>query len=96
MGKLMAKKMERIVAAAIRVGEEIVTLPPPARHHTLIKLIFERNDDGERVIIQPEDQAFITDTGRFISRVDAAVLAIANGQIEFARWGKELYSEDLW
>jgi hypothetical protein len=50
---------------------------------------------GERYFLNAE-QGFVSDTGEFLNRVDAAKHAIACGQIKETRWGVRLYSEDLW
>ena len=41
-------------------------------------------------------QGFVTDTGEFLDRVEAAKHAIECGQIKATRWGPRLYSEDVW
>lgn len=41
-------------------------------------------------------QGFWTDRGRFLDRVEAKRLALANGQLTNDHGGAELYSEDLW
>lgn len=41
-------------------------------------------------------QGFWTDKGRFLDRVEAKRLALANGQLQTDNGAAELYSEDLW
>ena len=41
-------------------------------------------------------QGFITDTGKFLDRIEARKHAIECGQIDHTNWGERLYSEDLW
>ncbi len=85
---------ERIAAAAIQFGATI-SLPPPARHHTIIGTMdAQMSIDG--AVATPQAQGFITDKGRFVNRVEAFYLAHAAGQITSATNGPQLYSEDLW
>lgn len=85
---------ERVAAAAIQFGATI-SLPPPARHHTIIQTMdTQMGIDG--YVGSPPAQGFITDKGRFVNRVEAFYLAHAAGQIISATKGPELYSEDLW
>lgn len=82
---------ERIVAAAILYREMIITLPPPARHGTLIAAM--THAFGE-VDIQPRMQGFVTSTGRYVGRMEAALIADHAGQRMQTK--PELFSEDLW
>jgi len=88
---------ERIIAVAIRMygpdGTELyVTLPPPARHDTILHPLHHINN----VIVLPDDQGFITDTGRFVGRREAAKIATAAGQVEEMTVPGYLFSEDVW
>ncbi|UYE95817.1 hypothetical protein KNLIENLN_00004 [Sinorhizobium phage NV1.1.1] len=85
---------ERIIAAAIQYGGTI-SLPPPARHHTIIQTMdTEMGIDG--ILAVPQSQGFITDAGRFVNRVEAFYLAVKAGQIISGASGPQLFSEDLW
>ena len=86
-------ELPKIVAAAVRHGGTVVSLPRPARHHDIIHMLYDR---GNRKLIRPEDQGFITSEERYVDREEAAHLAVASGQIEGTRWGRYLFSEDLW
>lgn len=92
----------RIVSAAIKLGDVIVSMPCPARHHDILN--YMGVPLAKRV--KPSDQGFLTDTGRFLNRKAAYYVARANNQID---WGRRfvrsnkgqtkrstLYSEDLW
>jgi hypothetical protein len=84
-----------IAAAAIRKGDRVYTLPPPARHHDIIRLIAE--ETAERPAVTEQDtQGFVTNEGRFVNRRQAVLVAIRAGQIERPKWPGGLYSEDLW
>ena len=88
---------ETIVSAALRLGHLIVSAPPPARHHTLINGLGLAT--GVPRLTHMDDQGFLTNIGRWVDRVTAKQIAIANGQLiaeSCAVQGDELYSEDLW
>lgn len=88
---------ETIVAAAVYHGATI-SLPPPARHHTILatmSLIW--NIDA--IAPGPESQGFLTSTGRFVNRVEAFHIAYTADQIKHKTGNKcepTLYSEDMW
>jgi hypothetical protein len=85
---------ERIIAAAIQYGGTI-SLPPPARHHTIIQTMdLEMGIEGIRA--EPQTQGFLTSTGRFVNRIEAYYLAFKSGQIISETKGPRLFSEDLW
>lgn len=78
---------ERIVAAAIRENGIILTGP---HHHQIIRysvpLLGIKTSRGE--------QGFITNTNRFVSRIEAAGIAFSAGQVAVGIDG--LFSEQLW
>lgn len=85
---------ETIVAAAVQFGATI-SLPPPARHHTIIQTMDkEMGIDGYHAT--PQAQGFLTSSGRFVNRVEGFYLAHAAGQIISDTQGPQLFSEDLW
>jgi len=86
---------EKVVAVAVRRNGLIYTAPPPARHGDVIRLVDEGHGQQHAPFL-PDEQGFLTSTGRFLGRVGAAALAISAGQISATKWGRELYSEDLW
>jgi hypothetical protein len=86
-----------IVAAAI-LHHGIVTGEKGQRHHHIIHRLYLETGKSVRGI-----QGFVDETGKFYDRLDAAIHAIACGQVkpgvaniqhEFN--GYALYSEDLW
>lgn len=85
---------ERIIAAAIQYGATI-SLPPPARHHTIIQTM-DTEMGIEGPLATPQTQGFITNTGRYVNRVEAFYIAHKAGQIISETKGPQLYSEDLW
>ncbi|MEL4071706.1 hypothetical protein WKW50_16295 [Ochrobactrum sp. GPK 3] len=87
---------EFIVAAAIYHGG-IISLPKPARHHTILQAMDTEMQIGG--VINPQQQGFITSTGRYVNRTEAWYIAQAAGQIIRKTSGEDtpnLYSEDLW
>lgn len=90
------KPDEFIVAAAIHHGG-IISLPKPARHHTILQTLDTEMQIGG--VINPQQQGFITSTGRYVNRTEAWYIALAAGQITRKTSGEDtpnLYSEDLW
>ncbi len=83
--------MKPIVAAAIRTGDGVWSLPPPNRHCNVIWHIAAVT--GKRVTSAAE-QGFLDGDGEFLERGPAAHRAWLLGQIPQPR--KYLYSEDLW
>lgn len=92
--KLIAPEPEQIEAAAIRctgarVGSQIIHT---GLNHALIIAAMVRA--GYAVKGCP--QGFVTSSGRFVDRVEAAKIAIAAGQIKNLKYHKtKLFSEEL-
>lgn len=84
---------ERITAAAITIYGMVISLPPPARHHTLLRHFSELRPDLNP---GPRGQGFLTSTGRYVGRREGAEIAIAAGQIDKLDAPPNLFSEDLW
>lgn len=86
--------MERIAAAAMRIGAVVVSMPPPHRHH---HILWELDRLGIDPFIKPDDQGFITDAGRFVERDEACKIARSSGQI-IHKTGPDdvLFSECMW
>ena len=92
-----------IKQCAVRSGGVIWTLPRPARHDEVLRVVRESmssesyamkrcsTDENERLI-----QGFITDGGEFVDRLAAGRIAKAAGQVRRLCWAPNLYSEDLW
>jgi len=87
--------METISQAALFYGGEIYTVPRPGRHCDVIKMMC--NDYGLRNMSRPENQGFVTSTGRFVNREEGLKIAQeANQIIKKHPRASELYSEDMW
>lgn len=90
----MAKRVERIVAAAMQYEGVTLSLPQPARHAQVMhSAVYFMTD----VQIAAACQGFITSEGRFVNRVQARQIAFMAGQEPKSTGGdRDLYSEDLW
>lgn len=87
--------VERIDCVAIKYEGKVHSLPRPNRHHNVIRAIAQENGVG---IKGGDIQGFLTDTGRFVGRVEALRIALRAGQVldpSNIRAGR-LFSEDLW
>ena len=89
---------ERIACAAMKIGAEVVaSLPPPARHHSIIRALYDCTGDDRLTAVPPEAQGFLTNTGRFVGREEAFCIARDAGQIINKTPPSDmLFSEDLW
>lgn len=88
--------LPNITHVAIKYDGKTYSLPAPNRHHHIIRMIAEENGVG---INGPDEQGFLDETGRFLTRRAALALASANGQLKRKPGGyngDELFSEDLW
>lgn len=85
--------MEIIVRAAIKSDDgAIYSVPQPGRHHNIIALMV---DIGHSKPIRGV-QGFVTSSGKFVDRREAAKIAFESGQIKKETQPITLYSEDLW
>ena len=84
---------ERLVGVAIQHDGEVFSLPAPNRHHNVISMMAEKGYGAGDM----HDQGFITNTGRFVDRREALVIARTNGQLR-EKLGVEglLFSEEIW
>jgi hypothetical protein len=89
-----------IVAAALRVGELILSVPKPGRHHHVLYA-------AEKAGFPPGyyHQGFVTSEGQFVERIEARKIAEVANQliacesadgVPFVRQHPELFSEDVW
>ena len=81
-----------ITHVAIRYNGIVWILPPPNRHHDVIRLIGGMSG--------PDVQGFLTHKGKFLNRAEAYEYALKHDQIinraPGSYNGTSLYSEDLW
>lgn len=89
----------RIKAAAIKSRDGVVhSLPPPNRHHNIIKLL--RQSNPLYTVLDTKEQGFITDDDVFVDRYQARIIATAANQLLPLRdngyVGDQLFSEDVW
>lgn len=87
---------ETIIAAAVRAFNVVLMVPRPGRHHNVLNNFAQATDINMVENSAPEDQGFVTSTGRFVRREEGAKIALAAGQIARLNWPPLLYSEDLW
>lgn len=82
---------EWIKIAAIRMEDgEVYTAQT---HHLCIQ---RANQDRDTSHVGRHDQGFVTDTGRYVDREEAARIAIAAGQIKhLLHHPRQLFSEEL-
>lgn len=84
-----------IVAAAIKIGDIICSMPPPNRHHNIIHSL-----SGQFSLIRVfGKQGFVDHEGTFKTRKEAYKEAVRCGQIKDGDgYNKNtgLFSEDLW
>lgn len=92
-----------IVTAAVRLGDLILSLPRPARHHNIIQMPMFHALRARVDRAVPTEQGFLTSRGKFADRKEACAIALANGQLAVGlghrkKSGPEdtLFSEDLW
>jgi hypothetical protein len=83
---------EHIVAAAVSNAGTIWTLPAPARHYDV-----KQHMARFRTAIAPDSlDGYVTSTGRFVHRLQAADIAIEAGQVRELKNPPHLFSDDLW
>lgn len=82
-----------ITGVAIKQGNDIYSLPKPARHDDVIKMMVENN-----VIISAQYvEGFRLSTGEFKDRYDAGKIALETGQIRTTEDNNgKLTSVELW
>lgn len=84
---------EKIIAAAMRKGDVVFSVPQPGRHHT----IYVRLDAIVVAEMSEADQGFLTSAGRFVDRIDGLRIATEAGQIIHKHGNPDmLFSEDMW
>ena len=81
-----------IRGVAIMYENKMYSLPTPARHGDVIKLIVK--EAGVRRVYG--EQGFVTDEGVFLDRMSATDYALKSGQVEGPIRSSGLCSENLW
>ena len=69
---------ERIVAAAVKVGDLIISVPEPERHHNVLHAMTGLGVEA----VQSYAQGFLTSEGQFVNRRAALIIARKAGQIK--------------
>lgn len=83
----------RLTHVAIRFQGKLYSLPAPNRHHHVIREILIQNPDV--CTVDNDEQGFLDESGRFLTRAQALVSAALFGQLRREPRGI-LTSEDLW
>lgn len=87
--------VEMIIRAAIRYKDRVWSTTPPNRHHHVIQKMIGAGLPSESCVLP--NQGFLTSTGRFVNRSEAAKIARSAGQLwrtPTPEW--MLSSEDVW
>jgi len=90
---------EMILCAAIKIGDLVLSVPRPGRHHTIIHAWFALTYQqmGKR---DDEEQGFLTTKGRFVGRKEAWIIAAEAGQVTRPAGGDGpdtgITSESMW
>ena len=93
--RIIPDPVETIAAAAIQYEGVVYQAPPPARHHTVIKLMMDLGLPNESCTLH--NQGFVTSSGRFVDRYEGATIARAAGQLVRDPTPPDmLTSEDVW
>lgn len=85
-----------ITHVAVRYGGKVYSLPKPNRHADVIRIIMQETD---AVNVPPfEDQGFLDESGRFLSRRQALLVAMLGKQVLDPSKVRHnmLSSDDLW
>jgi hypothetical protein len=87
----------KISHVAIRFGGTTYALPAPHRHHDVIRHIVEVTSVSH-VDVHGDDQGFLDESGRYLTRKQALFSAMVNKQIkdESKIRMQMLFSEDVW
>lgn len=91
------ERPEKIVSVAIWHGGLVFSLPAPNRHCHVLNTMHVLGVKQDHTT----EQGFLTDTGDFVRRKPALLIAKAAGQMKRLQGpgtyqGDELFSEDLW
>lgn len=87
-----------ITHVAVRFRDVVYSLPRPNRHHDVLRKIREETGEERLTNMNGENQGFLNESGRYLTRKQALISAQLNGQTREDRpiWHGELYSENLW
>jgi hypothetical protein len=85
------RNVEHIVGVAVRKDDRVWQLHWPCRHCHVLHMLSQTLGDIGR-----NEEGFVTNTARFVGRIEGADVAIRAGQIAKLKWPPHLFSEDLW
>jgi hypothetical protein len=89
------RRTERVIGSAIRHPDGMIhAVMEPGRHHHVIRYMSALKRAG---LQNTADQGFITNYGRYVSRIEGLAVAAAARQIrQKTPPAYKLFSEDLW
>jgi hypothetical protein len=87
----------KLTHVAIRFLGKVYSLPAPARHHDVIRLICQEANVAH-VDAHDDDQGFLDEKGTYLTRKQALVSADLLGQLKPGTVVRcsQLFSEDVW
>ena len=85
-------KLEKIVAAAIRFNGEIVT---GVNHALATRQLEKMHPDWQKMSTEPVEEGFLTSSGRFVDRREAAEIAERAAQTNEAGIDSRMNPEEL-
>lgn len=89
----MNPRLEFVIAAAVSYEGVTFSMSRPNRHHHIVHKL----SDMGLPKTSYRHQGFITTSGRFVDRKEAAALVLLNGQVSKLKFvSDQLFSEDLW
>lgn len=87
---------ERIERAAVKIDDDVFSLPKPKRHHDVLRSIIDLESISDKSR-HGATQGFLTSKGRFVDRSEGFQIAKAARQIKTKHGPKDvLFSEDMW
>ena len=86
----------KIIGVAVKQGAICICLPKPNRHHHCIQYAVKTLGLKPPIGAPALSQGFYTDTGAFLDRETAFIVAQESNQIINPDANKYLFSEDLW
>ena len=96
--QLRDRFVPKVIAAAVKVGQDIYAVPIPQRHNHAIAAAARTGHARRGHPVTQEMQGFLVSNGQFVSRKVAMACAVLSGQLvqDEDDTETELFSEDLW
>lgn len=96
--QLRDRFVPKVIAAAVKVEQDIYAVPIPQRHNHAIAAAARTGHARRGQPVTQEMQGFLISNGQFVSRKVAMACAVLSGQLvqDEDDTETELFSEDLW